>query len=227
MTRNEWTTLAALLVAVATFSAAFGVAAAAAGMTLWMAVAMSAMVYAGASQLSALGVLAAGGSPLFAIITVWLVNLRFLPLGLSMPRQIATSWPQRLLAAQVLVDPLLLVNATTDEHGQRTQYWITAPALYLSWQAGTVLGFLSGAAIPDPTVLGLDVALPAAFVALIVSWRHHGPSRRAAAGGMLVSALAVLTTSVTIAVPASILGALAGIGRSRTDARPPQQEGDR
>lgn len=213
MTRDDWTTLAALLIAIAAFAGAFGVAAEAAGLTFWMAVAMSAIIYAGASQLSALGVLAAGGSPLLAVVTVWLVNLRFLPLGLSMPTGLASSWPKRLLAAHLLVDPLLVINATTGAHQQRRQYWITAPALYLSWQIGTVLGFLAGTAVPDPTVLGLDVALPAAFVALLTAWRSHAPSRRAAAGGALASTVAVLTTSVTVAIPVSIVGALAGFSR--------------
>src|SRR5690625_173694 len=152
-----------------------------------MAVAMSAIIYAGASQLTALGVLAAGASPLLAIATVWLVNLRFVPLGLSMPPRLASGWPSHLVAAHLLVDPLLIVNGTAETHERRKQYWMIGPALDLNWQVGTVLGYRAGTAIPDPTVLGLDVALPAAFVALLTSWRRDVPSRRAALGGAVTS----------------------------------------
>lgn len=38
---------------------------------------------------------------------------------------------------------------------------------YLSWNLGTLLGYLGGRFIPDPEVLGLDFALTALFIGIL------------------------------------------------------------
>jgi 4-azaleucine resistance transporter AzlC len=172
---------------------------------------MSLIVYAGASQFSAIAVLAAGGPPLLAVLTVWLVNLRFIPIGLAMPSSITLTLPTRLLAAHLLVDPsILLAHATTPERRNRL-FWVTSLTLYCLWVIGTVIGVLVGSVIPDPSILGLDAALPTMLVAILVPFWKDRPSRRAAIGGAGLAAAAVLVGLAPLAVPAGILGAAAGL----------------
>jgi len=175
LNRQEAVLVGALLVGTAPFGVAFGVAAAAAGIDPLAATLMSLIVYAGASQFSAIAVLAAGGPPLLAVLTVWLVNLRFIPIGLAMPSSITLTLPTRLLAAHLLVDPsILLAHATTPERRNRL-FWVTSLTLYCLWVIGTVIGVLVGSVIPDPSILGLDAALPTMLVAILVPFWKDRP----------------------------------------------------
>jgi predicted branched-subunit amino acid permease len=209
--RDELSLFAALTLAVGTFGAAFGVAGIAAGIELGMVLAISAILYAGASQFGAIGVLAAGGSPLLALATVWLMNLRFVPLGLVMPPEIARSLPARLLAAHLLVDPSAAVVHGPDRARQAVLFWRSGVAMYVAWVVGTLVGALAGSAIADPQVLGLDAALPAAFVGILGGWMRHRPSRRAAIGGAAGAAVGVAVGPVGPALLLSMVGALAGL----------------
>lgn len=211
MNREELTVLGALAVGIVPYALAFGVAAAAAGVGPLNATLMSLIVYAGASQFSALAVIASGGSALLAVLTVWLVNLRFIPLGLAMPREITPTLPARLVAAHLLVDPsIVLAHATTPERRNRL-FWAASLAMYTLWAIGTIVGVLAGGIIPDPSVLGLDAALPAIFVAILVPFWNHRPSRRAAYGGAGLAAAVLLVGPAALAIPVGVLGAAAGL----------------
>jgi 4-azaleucine resistance transporter AzlC len=225
VTREELALLGALALGVTPFAMAFGIAAVAVGLPPGNTMLMTAVLYAGASQFSAIGVLATGGSTLLAIITVWLVNLRFVPLGLAMPRSIAVTWPRRLLAAHLLIDPsIALARATTPERRARL-FWISSIVMYVLWIAGTAIGVAAGNIVPDPSVLGLDAALPCVFIAILASWRDHLPSRRAAIGGAVLTAAALAVGPATFAIPAGVAGATLGLlpqGRRRADAGGPR-----
>lgn len=213
MTRDELSTLGALALGITPFAMAFGIAAVAVGLSPVTTMLMSVVVYAGASQFSAIGVLATGGSSLLAVLTVWLVNLRFIPLGLSMPRSIARTWPQRLLASHLLVDPSIAVAyATTPERRPRL-FWISSVMMYLLWTAGTAVGVVAGTTIPDPSLLGLDAALPCAFIGILASWRHERPILRAMLGGAALTAVALALGPPTLAIPAGLIGAAFGVPR--------------
>ncbi len=211
MNREELTVLGALAVGIVPYALAFGVAAGAAGIDPLNATLMSLIVYAGASQFSALAVIASGGSALLAVLTVWLVNLRFIPLGLAMPRAMTPTLPTRLMAAHLLVDPsIVLAHASSPERRNRL-FWAASLAMYVLWAIGTVVGVLAGGVIPDPAVLGLDAALPAIFVAILVPFWKDRPSRHAAYGGAGLAAGVLLVGPVALAIPAGVLGAAAGL----------------
>ena len=67
--------------AVGLYGAAFGAAADAAGLNLWQAVTLSALMFTGASQFALVGVLGAGGSAVLKISG----RARFMPLPITMP----------------------------------------------------------------------------------------------------------------------------------------------
>lgn len=193
------------------FSVAFGVAAVATGFPPQDVVLTSLIVYAGASQFSALAVLAAGGPPLLAVLTVWLVNLRFIPIGLAIPTAMTPTLPRRLVAAHLLVDlSIVLAHATTPERRTRF-FWTTSILLYVGWASGTIIGALAGSVLPDPEVLGLDAALPAMFVGILIPFWRDPSSRRAVAGGAGLATGAILIGLAPFAVLASISGAAAGL----------------
>src|SRR5580692_9289270 len=61
----------------------FGATAVAGGLPWWVPVAMSLLVFAGGSQIAAVGVVLAGGSPFAAVAAGAVLNTRLLPYGLA------------------------------------------------------------------------------------------------------------------------------------------------
>ena len=61
----------------------FGATAVAGGLPWWVPVAMSVLVFAGGSQIAAVGVVLAGGSPFAAVAAGAVLNTRMLPYGLA------------------------------------------------------------------------------------------------------------------------------------------------
>ena len=120
------------------------------------------------------------------------------------------------MAAHLLVDPsIVLAHASTPERRNRL-FWTASIAMYVLWAIGTVVGVLAGGIIPDPAVLGLDAALPAIFVAILVPLWKDRASRRAAYGGAGFAAVVLLVGPAALAIPAGVLGAVAGLsGRRR------------
>src|SRR3954451_4404746 len=79
--RQPWTAAAPVVAAVSVFGVSYGVLAVAAGMPAWLAVLMSALVFAGSSQFAAISILAAGGAPAAAVVSGALLNSRYLATG--------------------------------------------------------------------------------------------------------------------------------------------------
>jgi predicted branched-subunit amino acid permease len=54
----------------------------------------------------------------------------------------------------------------------RLGFWATGVAVFVGWNLMTMVGAVGASALDDPGVLGLDVAGPAAFVALLAPRLH-------------------------------------------------------
>jgi predicted branched-subunit amino acid permease len=52
-------------------------------------------------------------------------------------------------------------------------FWAAGLAVFVFWNLGTLVGAVAGQVLPDPKALGLDAAVPAAFLALVAP-RMHG-----------------------------------------------------
>src|SRR2546426_10662872 len=180
-------TVAPLALAVFVFALSFGVLAIAAGFPGWAAVLMSALVFAGSAQFAALGVIAAGGSVLAAILAGALLNLRFVATGIAVARSLPGGRLLRSLLAQLSIDESYAMSVRAGAPGRpdgRTLL-VTGACLYAVWVAGTLIGVLFGPVLGDPKRFGLDAAFPAGFVALLwplLSGRH---AVRCAIGGAL------------------------------------------
>jgi predicted branched-subunit amino acid permease len=84
--------------------AAFGAVTVDAGLPGWLPVLLSLVVFAGASQLLFIGVLAAGGGPIAAAVAGLLVNLRHLPFGFAVADVLHGGWWLRLVGAHLMTD---------------------------------------------------------------------------------------------------------------------------
>jgi 4-azaleucine resistance transporter AzlC len=150
---------------------AYGVLASKAGLSPHSAVLMSVLVYAGASQFIAAGLFAAGALPLTIIATTFLVNLRHALMSASLAPHLH-SWRRRTLGAFAyqLTDETFAVHATqmADRPPDKVQAFCINACAQAAWVSGSWLGVVGGQFIPDPKPWGLDYALPALFLALLV-----------------------------------------------------------
>jgi 4-azaleucine resistance transporter AzlC len=185
----------------------FGVAAVAAGGTVLQACVMSLLVFTGASQYSAVSVVADGGSTASALSSAMLLAVRNGVYGLTMARVLRGSLGRRLVAAQLVLDEsTAMATAQEGRRAQATAFWVTGLAVYLFWNLGTLAGALLGSEI-DPAKYGLDAAVPAGFVAM-VSPHLRTPDGRAAA---LLGALICLVTIPFVPVGLSVLCAAVAV----------------
>ena len=190
-TRQIMVAAAPIAIAVFVFGISFGVLAVAAKLPGWAAVLMSILVFAGSAQFAAVGVIAAGGGVLSAVLTGALLNVRYLATGIASARSLPGGRWRRALLGQLVVDESFAMGVAAGEGGRpdRRTLLLTGALLYSVWILGTLLGTLIGPVLGDPRRLGLDAAFPALFTALL--WpmlrRHH--AIRCAIGGALAALL--------------------------------------
>ncbi|HEY7828892.1 MAG TPA: AzlC family ABC transporter permease [Candidatus Limnocylindrales bacterium] len=171
------------------FGLVFGLTARSSGFSPIEAIAFSLIVFAGASQFAAVGMVAAGFAWPAVVLLTALVNARHLLYSAAM-----APW----LRGQPLLKRIVMAHVLTDEafalasvHFRRigrvdpTGYWIAAiGSTFIPWNVATILGVFGGQFIPDPRVLGLDVVFPAAMAGLAVGLSSGRREVAAAAAGV-------------------------------------------
>ncbi len=200
---------APIALAVLVFGASFGVLATVAGLPAWIAVLMSAVVFAGSAQFAAIAVIAAGGGVIAAVITGALLNLRYLATGIAVAPALPGHRFIRALLGQLVVDEsyALGVSAGTGGRPDGRTVIVAGTLLWLAWIAGTAIGASLGPVIGNPTRFGLDAAFPALFVALL--WpmlRAPRAVRCALAGAVVGLALAPFTPAGVPLAGAALVG---------------------
>jgi len=157
------------------FGIVFGVLARQTGLSLAEALLMSAIVFAGASQLVALGLWVTPLPVGALILTTLIVNLRHVLMGASLHPWLAKLPRGRVYASLFfMVDEswALTLGALTGGGGDGAFLLGSGLTLYAFWGAATAIGELAGGLVTDPTRWGLDFAFTAVFLALLVGlWR--------------------------------------------------------
>lgn len=170
-----------LVVGAIPFGIIFGTLSTASGLSPWGALAMSAFVFAGSAQFIALGLLAAGSSIPIIILTTFVVNLRHMLYSASLLPHLK-HLPQRWLAplAFWLTDETFAVTinhfSQHPVHPHNRWYYLgSALAMYLNWQACTLIGVTLGQSIPNAAAWGLDVAMPVTFIGITLPYLKSKP----------------------------------------------------
>ncbi len=207
--RNIWV----LGAAVGVFGLSFGVLATTAGLTVAQACAMSVLVFTGASQFAAVGVLGAGGSLGSAFGSALLLAARNAAYGVALaPTMARRSLGRRLVAAQFVIDEsTAMATAQPGRTAREHAFWATGIAVFVCWNIGTVLGAVAGDAIGDPEALGLDAAFPAGFVALAVPHLGSRQGKVAAVFGVLIALVLVPLAPAGVPIVAAALGVVPAV----------------
>lgn len=153
------------------FGLIVGTASTAAGMDPWLALAMSIIVFAGASQLAAIGLMVQSAPMLIVLTTVLVVNLRFVMYSASLApffRELPLG--RRWLLSYGLTDHLFaLVNARFQPDGSHQHvdayYMGGAIPTWAVWNVMVAIGIFAGTLVPKQW--SLDFAIPLVFLALV------------------------------------------------------------
>ena len=150
------------------YGAAFGAAGVTAGFSILQTCLLSILLFSGASQFAVVGIMGAGGAAISAIATATLLGFRNTLYGLQMAPILKVKGFKRVIAAQITIDESTAVATLQDNDEDRKRgFYLTGIGVYLFWNLFTFLGALGASAIGNPSVWGLDAAVPAAFLGLI------------------------------------------------------------
>lgn len=206
-----------LAAAVSIVAVTFGVLASSAGLSLAKASVMSLLVFTGASQFAAVGVIASGGSVVSAVSGALLLAARNGLYGMRLSELIRADLGRTVVRSQLVIDESTGMALTqSDPADQRTAFYWTGLGIFIFWNLGTVAGVLLGDVVGDPERFGLDAAFPASFLALILPHVESVAGRLAAGGGVLISLALVPVLPAGVPI---LFGALAVLPAQKLSRR--------
>ena len=180
---------------------------------------MSAFIYAGSSQFIAAGMIASKASILSIVVTIFFVNLRHIFMSASMaPYFKKNSFCKNLSLGVLLTDETFLVAADEGAKNKKINFWWMTGlnmAAYINWVVATGIGVLIGSLIPDYKLFGLDFALTAMFIGLLISAVENTKIKKAvciisASISSLLLCTLVMSTNTGVIVSA-VIGAVVGL----------------
>jgi 4-azaleucine resistance transporter AzlC len=194
------------------FGVSFGVLAVASGLSVAKTSALSLLVFTGASQFAAVGVIGSGGSPFAALGSALLLAARNSAYGLVLAPDLRGPLWRRLVASQFVLDESTAMAMAQPEPRDRARaFWATGLAVFVCWNIGTLAGAVGAGAIGDPKTFGLDAAFPAGFVVLIAPHLRRLDGRIAAVLGAAIALVLVPIAPPGVPIIAAGLGALVGL----------------
>ena len=195
---------------------AYGVLAQKSGLSALNTLLMSALVYAGSAQLIAVGLFAAAANPLAIVATTFVVNLRHLLMSAALAPYLGR-WNKTRLAlfAAQMTDETFALHANRfarNEIGPAETFGINVIA-QSAWVGSTALGLAASTLITDVRPIGLDYALPAMFIGLLLGQlksRQHLVV--AVTAGALSTALMLAGLGQSHVLAATVIAATIGLG---------------
>jgi 4-azaleucine resistance transporter AzlC len=197
-----------MTVAVAPFALVLGVAIAASVVPDIAGMISAPLIYAGSAHFAAVSVLDGGGSAVTAVVTALVINVRFVMYGAALADRFRDQpgW-FRWLGPWTIVDQTFAIASLRGEAGPAwfRGYWLAAGALLGAvYTAMVAAGVALGPVVPAG--IGLELTIPALFIAMLVGRLRDRPTCVAVLVGGLVAA-AALDLPHGLGLP---VGALAG-----------------
>jgi 4-azaleucine resistance transporter AzlC len=196
-----------------TIGIAFGILLVKSGQSWPLATIMSLVVFAGAAQFMAVGLLAAGVSIAEIAVLTFLINARHMVYGLSLLDRFSACRRFKAYLVFALTDETygILTTVPPPDGVDREKYYAWVSALDQAyWVIGSTLGAIAGGLIPFDAK-GVDFALTALFIVLLIeqirSVRRLAPYLVATAA----SGLALLVVGPANFLIVAILAAIVGI----------------
>ncbi len=171
------------------------------GLTIIESQALSAILFAGSAQLVATGMIKAGASLTTMLLATFFITSRHFLYSVSMRSKVSPlplRW--RLALGYLLTDELFaLCGQQSDKQFDRWYALGAGLSFYLFWNIVTFIGILAGNYIPSMNELGLEFAVAATFIAIVIPNIKTSP------------VLAAVVASLVIAVTCSYFAIESGL----------------
>lgn len=192
------------------FAAIIGVTAVELGVTPAEILGMSVLMFAGASQLAALLLMAEGSHVVVILGTVLALNVRFTIYSASIaPYMLSLSRIRKAVYAYLLSDPGYALSAPRfqSENAPHSHwfYFGATSAVWVGWILGTLVGAVLIGNVPDG--FPVDLVLPVVFLALLFGVIEDRATAIAAA---VAGSVAILTAPLGLNLEL-VIGAASGI----------------
>ena len=132
----------------------------------------SAVIFGGAVQIVTVELIADQASLLTVLFSAFVISSRHFLYGLTLRERLSSKplrW--RLGLGFLLTDELFALSGDRRAYQNKFRLYYALGAggsFYLAWNLWTFIGIVAGASLPDLTELGLDFAIAATFIALVV-----------------------------------------------------------
>ncbi|MDE1234829.1 MULTISPECIES: AzlC family ABC transporter permease [Vibrio] len=140
------------------------------GLSPFESQALSAILFAGSAQLVATGMFKVGAGLFTMLITTFFITSRHFLYSVSMRSKISLlpmRW--RIILGFLLTDELFAICGQHDEKQFNRWYALGAGlSFYLIWNLATLAGIIAGSYIPSLNELGLEFAVAATFIAIVI-----------------------------------------------------------
>ncbi|PNH98869.1 branched-chain amino acid ABC transporter permease [Vibrio diazotrophicus] len=165
-----------------------------AGLNPFESQALSAILFAGSAQLVATGMIKAGAGLMTMLITTFFITSRHFLYSVSMRGKISplpTRW--RVILGFLLTDELFALCGQQSEKQFNRWYALGAGfSFYLIWNLATLVGIVAGSYIPSLNSIGLEFAVAATFIAIVIPNVKSIP--------ILISVITALILSVSLTI---------------------------
>ena len=203
-----------LIIGAVPFGIIFGTLSGSAGLSVAGTLGMSLFVFAGSAQFIAMGLVAAGTAWPMIVLTTFVVNFRHLLYTATLLphlKKLPHRW-QALLAFG-LTDETFAVAVgrwrQPDDSPHKHWYQLGSMAfMYSNWNMCTIIGIVAGRMLQDIAGWGLDFAMVAAFIGMVIPYVKDRPNWCA----VVVAGAAALLFHGLPHKLGLILASLAGIG---------------
>ena len=132
----------------------------------------SAIAFGGAVQIVTVELIADNASLFTVLFSAFIISSRHFLYGLTLRDRLSPKplrW--RLSLGFLLTDELFALSGDRRAYRNRFRLYYALGAggsFYLAWNLWTFIGIVAGASLPDLTELGLDFAIAATFIALVI-----------------------------------------------------------
>src|SRR3990172_5837634 len=170
--------IAPILIGVLPFGIIAGVVAVEAGLHTVQAIAVSSIVFAGASQLAAIDLIGRDAAPVLIVLTALVINSRMAIYSAALAPELRGLGRLRtVLAAYLMTDQAFAVSINRYHQSREdldlrfAYYFGAAISLWITWQIATVVGVVVGGGVPPEW--SLDFPVPLVFFAPIFPAASH------------------------------------------------------
>jgi predicted branched-subunit amino acid permease len=150
------------------YGLSFGAIAVASHLSVLQTCVLSLVMFSGASQFAIVGVIGGGGSAFAGAASAVLLGARNAFYGMRLSPLLDLRGARKVAAAQLVIDESTAMALAHEEEGRgRLAFFAAGASIFVLWNLGTLVGALAAGHLADPKALGLDAAVPAAFLALL------------------------------------------------------------